>query len=61
LTSAIELVPRSLTGTGGVCVTISARAALYGRDDTSADELIAAADAAMFSDKRNHKTEVVAP
>ncbi|MDQ3660688.1 MAG: GGDEF domain-containing protein [Actinomycetota bacterium] len=52
---ADEVVP----GTGGVSVTISAGAALYGRDGTTVDELIAAADASMYSDKRNHKAEAV--
>lgn len=52
---AEEVVP----GTGGVSVTISAGAALYGRDGTSVDELIAAADALMYLDKRSRKAEVV--
>ena len=46
-------------GTGGVSVTISVGAALYGRDGTSAAELIAVADACMYSDKHSHKPEVV--
>jgi|GEM_PF-6868987 len=52
---AEEVVP----GTGGVSVTISAGAALYGRDGISVDELIAAADALMYLDKRSRKAEVV--
>ena len=52
---AEEVVP----GTGGVSVTISAGAALYDRDGTSVDELISAADASMYLDKRTHKAEVV--
>jgi diguanylate cyclase (GGDEF)-like protein len=52
---AHEVVP----GTGGVSVTISAGAALYGRDGTSVEELISVADATMYSDKRSHKGEVV--
>jgi len=51
---AEEVVP----GTGGVSVTISAGAARYGRDGTSVDELIAAADALMYLDKRSRKAEV---
>jgi len=52
---AEEVVP----GTGDVSVTISAGTALYGRDGTSAVELIAVADASMYSDKRSHKAELV--
>jgi two-component system, cell cycle response regulator len=52
---AQEVVP----GTGGVSVTISAGAALYGRDGTSVEELISVADATMYSDKRSRKGDVV--
>jgi diguanylate cyclase (GGDEF)-like protein len=52
---AQEVVP----GTDGLSPTISAGAALYGRDGTSVNELIAVADASMYSDKRSHKTRLV--
>ena len=49
-----EIVP----GTDGLSPTISAGIALFGRDGTSVDELLAAADASMYSDKHSHKAEI---
>lgn len=53
------LTEQVVPGTDGLTPTISAGTALYGRDGTSVDELIAAADATMYSDKRSHKTRIV--
>jgi diguanylate cyclase (GGDEF)-like protein len=49
-----EVVP----GTDGLSPTVSAGIALFGRDGTSVDELLAAADASMYSDKYSHKAEI---
>jgi diguanylate cyclase (GGDEF)-like protein len=45
-------------GTDGVSPTVSAGIALFGRDGTSVDELLAAADASMYSDKHSHKAAI---
>jgi diguanylate cyclase (GGDEF)-like protein len=48
---AAETVP----GTPGVTVKVSVGVALHGQDGTSSEELLGAADRAMYADKRAHK------
>jgi diguanylate cyclase (GGDEF)-like protein len=48
---AAETVP----GTPGVTVNVSVGVALYGEDGTTSEELLGAADRAMYVDKRAHK------
>ena len=48
---AAETVP----GTPGVTIKVSVGVALYGEDGTTSEELLGAADRAMYVDKRAHK------
>ncbi|MGH2820203.1 MAG: GGDEF domain-containing protein [Actinomycetota bacterium] len=49
------LAVESLPGAPGVGVDVSIGVALYGKDGTTSDALLEAADAAMYADKRAHK------
>lgn len=60
LNRVAEMLAReTLSGVPGYSVKASVGVALSGTDGRTADELLAAADHAMYSDKRSHKREVV--
>ena len=50
-----ELAASSLPGIPDETVTVSVGVAMFGEDGTTSEELLAAADAAMYSDKRSRK------
>lgn len=52
------LAERPLPGAPGTCVSVSAGVAVYGPEGRSTDELLAAADAAMYRNKRERKVSV---
>lgn len=49
------LADEALTGAPDQTVSVSVGIALFGEDGTTSDELLAAADAAMYEDKRSRK------
>jgi diguanylate cyclase (GGDEF)-like protein len=53
------LAETTLLAAPGALVTVSAGVAMFGEDGTTSEELLAAADEAMYSDKRGRKEVVV--
>jgi diguanylate cyclase (GGDEF)-like protein len=50
------LAREEVAGAPGVALSVSVGVALVGEDGTTSEELLAAADAAMYAEKRTHKT-----
>lgn len=50
------LAVQDLPGAPGVVLTVSVGVAVAGEDGTTSEELLAAADAAMYAEKRTHKS-----
>lgn len=50
------LATEEVAGAPGVALSVSVGVALAGEDGITSEELLAAADAAMYADKRTHKT-----
>jgi diguanylate cyclase (GGDEF)-like protein len=49
------LAEEAVPGTPEVTIDVSVGVALYGEDGTTSEELLGAADRAMYADKRAHK------
>jgi diguanylate cyclase (GGDEF)-like protein len=54
------LAAQDLPGAPGVSLSVSVGVALAGEDGTTSEELLAAADAAMYAEKRSHKSAELA-
>jgi diguanylate cyclase (GGDEF)-like protein len=54
------LAAQDLPGAPGVRLSVSVGVALAGEDGTTSEELLAAADAAMYTEKRSHKSTELA-